>query len=63
MCPINQCSIFVNRCLAFITASMTIREEKLDDRYVDRSTDVLKIISEAHFFGDVGAEKATRGGE
>jgi hypothetical protein len=29
MGPVNQCSLFINRCLAFITASMAVFGEKL----------------------------------
>jgi hypothetical protein len=38
---ITACSMFVNRCLAFITASMAIRGEKLDGRPADRSAGML----------------------
>jgi hypothetical protein len=41
MGPVKQCSMFVNRCLAFITASMAIRGEKLGGRPGDRSAGVL----------------------
>jgi hypothetical protein len=37
MGPVNQCSLFINRCLAFITASMAVLGEELGDGPVDHS--------------------------
>jgi hypothetical protein len=51
MSPINQCSMFVNRCLTFITVSMAVRGEKLDGGPADRSTGVLRIVPGAIFLG------------
>jgi hypothetical protein len=51
MGPLNQCILFLNKCLAFITASMAIRGEKLGGGPVDRSVGVLEIVSRALFLG------------
>jgi hypothetical protein len=49
MSPIKRCSMFIIRCLTFITASMTVRREKLGDGSADRSAGVLGIVSEDLF--------------
>jgi hypothetical protein len=49
MCPINQRSIFINRCLGFITASMAVTGEKLGGGPADRSVGALGIVSGALF--------------
>jgi hypothetical protein len=41
----------VNRCLAFITASMFILGETLGGGLVDRSTGMMRIVSGALFLG------------
>jgi hypothetical protein len=35
--------MFINRCLAFITASMIVKEKKLGGRPVDQSAGMLGI--------------------
>ncbi len=46
--------MFVNRGLAFITASMTVMEEKLNGGLVDRSAGVLEIVSGPLFLRSSG---------
>jgi hypothetical protein len=41
MCPINWCSLFVNECLAFSTASMVVRGRETRWGPTDWSADVL----------------------
>jgi hypothetical protein len=50
MCLVNRCSLFVNRCLAFITALMVVLREKLGGRHVDHSAG-LGVVSGALFLG------------
>jgi hypothetical protein len=47
--PVNWCSLFINKCLPFITASMNVRGEKLGGGPVDQSADVLRIVTGALF--------------
>jgi hypothetical protein len=53
MGPVNQCSLFVNRCLAFITASMALLGEKLGGRPVDHPAG-LGVVSGALFLESSG---------
>jgi hypothetical protein len=55
MGPVNLCSMFVNKYLAFITASMIVKGEKLGGGPADRSTNVLGIVSGALFLWAVGS--------
>jgi hypothetical protein len=48
MDPVNHCSLFVNRCLAFITASMAVLGEKLGGGPADHSAG-LGVVSGALF--------------
>jgi hypothetical protein len=47
MSPINRFNLFINICLAFITASMDVRGEELDGGPVDQLVDVLGIVTRA----------------
>jgi hypothetical protein len=49
MSLINQCSMFINRYLPFITASMDIRGEKLGGGPANRPVDMLGIMTGALF--------------
>jgi hypothetical protein len=51
MGPVNHHSMFINRCLAFITASLVVLGEKLGGRPTDWSADVRRIVAEALFLG------------
>jgi hypothetical protein len=53
MGPVNRCSLFVNRCLTFITASMTVLGEKLGGGPMDHSAR-LGLCQEPIFSGAVG---------
>jgi hypothetical protein len=50
MGPVNQCSLFVNRCVAFITAPMAMLGEKLGGGPVDHSAG-LRVVSRSIFLG------------
>jgi hypothetical protein len=50
MGPVNCCSLFVNRCLAFITASMTVLGKKLGGGFADHSVG-LRVVPRALFLG------------
>jgi hypothetical protein len=47
---VNQCSLFINRCLTFITASMAVLGEKLGGGPTDHSAG-LGFVSEVLFLG------------
>jgi hypothetical protein len=49
MSPLNRCSIFINRCLDCITASVVVLREKLGDGPADWSAGVPRIVSRALF--------------
>jgi hypothetical protein len=49
--PVNRFSMFVNRCLTFITALMVVLGEKLGGGHADQSVGVLKIVLGAIFLG------------
>jgi hypothetical protein len=44
MGSVNRCSMFANRCLTFITASMTVMGEKLSGGSADQLAVVLEIV-------------------
>jgi hypothetical protein len=48
MSLVNRCSLFVNKCLSFITASMTVLGKKLGGGPADHSAG-LKVVSGALF--------------
>jgi hypothetical protein len=51
MRPVNRCSLFINRCLTVITASMAIRREKLGGGLADQLASVMEILLGALFLG------------
>jgi hypothetical protein len=51
MDPVNICSMFINKCLTFITVAMAVRGEKLGGGPMDRPASVLGIVSGALFLG------------
>jgi hypothetical protein len=50
MGPVNRCSLFVNRCLNFITASMAVLGEKLGGGHMYHSAG-LGVVSGTLFLG------------